>query len=239
MADRYYAPELSEAATHYALDAIESHHLATVRRRAGTTVELFDGAGLSATAEVETCGRRESLLRILSHRRDPVDDHPPLTLAVAAPKGDRLVHLIEKGTELGVARFILLKTERSVVDPGDAKLDRLRRTAIEACKQCGRNRLPLIDGPTPFVDLLKAVPNGLLLDVQPAVEPRAALSAGADGVTAAIGPEGGWTDAERRAAFDHGWRPYHIPGHVLRIETAALATAAVWRFAARANPCNP
>ena len=76
-----------------------------------------------------------------------------LTLATAVPKGDRFDWLVEKATELGVAALVPILTERSVVDPRAAKLDRLRRAVVEAAKQCGRNRLMTIERPDPLARL--------------------------------------------------------------------------------------
>ena len=86
----------------------------------------------------------------LPERRPPF----PLVLASAVPKGDRFDWLVEKATELGVERLIPLVTERSVVEPGPAKLTRLRRTIIEASKQCRRNRLMVLDPPTRWTELV-------------------------------------------------------------------------------------
>jgi len=102
---------------------------------------LFDGSGAEFTAQVERVGRGEAELTILS--REQIDRELPLKLTVgtALPKGDRQRWLVEKAVELGVSRLVPLATARSVARAGRKSLARLRRTVIEASKQCGRNRL--------------------------------------------------------------------------------------------------
>jgi len=124
------------------LDGGEAHHLIQVMRAVpGTRVVLFDGSGAEFTAQVERVGRGEAELTILS--REQVDRELPLelTLGTALPKGDRKRWLVEKAVELGVSRLVPLATARSVARAGRKTLARLRRTVIEASKQCGRNRL--------------------------------------------------------------------------------------------------
>ena len=90
-----------------------------------------------------------------------------LTLATAIPKGDRFDWLVEKATELGVARLIPLVTEHSVVDPRESKLERLRRTIIEASKQSRRNRLMVLDSPLSWVDLVRSARQAVRLLARP------------------------------------------------------------------------
>src|SRR5947209_6955773 len=122
------------------LEGTEAHHLVHVLRiGVGDTVVLFDGCGGEATATVTECAAGVVELTV-GEPQVQSDDGPEIILAAAVPKGDRFGWMIEKATELGVARFVPLITERSVVIPGDGKLDKMRRTIVEASKQCGRAR---------------------------------------------------------------------------------------------------
>jgi 16S rRNA (uracil1498-N3)-methyltransferase len=225
MADRFYCPELSKTGQ-LALEGDEAKHLARVRRLGpGDVVEVFDGQGFATRAEVVAVGRDRVELRPFG---DPLPDRTPpcrVTLATAVPKGERFDWLVEKATELGVERLVPLVTERSVVDPSDAKLDRLRRVIVEASKQCGRNRLMVLDRPWAWYAYLSmpegeqgflAHPGGL----PPHAWPRPWVG---DGATLAIGPEGGFTDAEVDLAGAAGWRVVGLGATLLRIETAGLA----------------
>jgi 16S rRNA (uracil1498-N3)-methyltransferase len=154
MLDRYFV-ETPITGQQVSLSGPEAHHLINVMRaRKGARVILFDGSGCEFSARVENVGRNDIELTVLS--REEVDRELPfvLTLAVALPKGDRQKWLVEKAVELGVGRVIPLKTQRAVAQPVQQALARLRRTVIEASKQCGRNRLMEIAEPLDFSDFI-------------------------------------------------------------------------------------
>jgi len=210
----------------------EARHLARVlRARVGDTVTVFAGTGVEWPARVESIGRDEVAVELGPPRPDPPATGPPLTLAVALPKGERQKWLVEKLTELGVARLVPLVTERGVAEATPATAARLMRTVIEACKQCGRNTLLEIGPPAGPAAVLGGLPSGTLALI---ADPRGApLETGVDGappaVAVLVGPEGGFTDGEIAAATAAGCRRVSLGRHVLRVETAAVAMAA--RFA--------
>ncbi|MGW8258269.1 MAG: RsmE family RNA methyltransferase, partial [Thermoguttaceae bacterium] len=126
----------------------EAHHLINVLRvKRGAKVTLFDGSGAEFSARVETIMRKHVVLEVLG--RDEVSRELPfvLTLGVSLPKGERQKWLVEKAVELGVSEIVPLKTKWAVAQPVEQALARLRRTVIEASKQCGRNRLMKISEP--------------------------------------------------------------------------------------------
>lgn len=231
MADRFYAPE-PPVDGRLVLGPEEARHLARVRRVVvGETVEVFDGQGSGFRAEVLAIERDRVELGVGEVVPDRVAPRV-LTLATAVPKGDRFDWLVEKATELGVARLVPLVTERSTVDPRGTKLDRLRRSVVEACKQSGRNRLLTIDEPIRWVAFLDDDPGSrgeaARLVAHPGGEPIAAPPRSATGgLVLAVGPEGGFTDMEIAAARERGWRIAGLGATLLRIETAALAGAAI------------
>jgi 16S rRNA (uracil1498-N3)-methyltransferase len=207
----------------------ESHHLATVcRLRPGAAVCLFNGDGRQYPALVRHVARRSVVLEIVAV--EAPERELPFALAVAAPlpRGDRGVFLIEKLTELGVTAFVPLSCERSVVHPREGKMDRLHRHVIEASKQCGRNVLLRIDE---LVEWASYCRDGNTAELRILGQPG-----GADGVPwtnatphaavrVAVGPEGGFTEAEVAMAREAGWRCVDLGPRILRIETAALALA--------------
>ncbi len=154
MSDRYFveSPITSDRAV---LSGAEAHHLLHVMRAdPGTQVTLFDGSGWEFQSEVRRAGRAEVELAILARQEVDREAACHLTLGVALPKGDRQKWLVEKATELGVARLVPLETERSVAQPSESTLQRLRRAVIEASKQCGRNRLMEVAAPRAWEDFL-------------------------------------------------------------------------------------
>lgn len=229
MADRFYCPDLPREGR-FVLQGDEAHHLARVRRLGvDCIVEVFDGRGYATTAEVTAVGRDAVELRVVG---EPLPDRTPMcrvTLATAVPKGERFDWLIEKATELGVARLVPLITERSVADPRGAKLDRLRRLSIEASKQCGRSRLLDLAQPTSFARLIAESSEGVRLVADPhglsaELWPRAPLNGTA---VLVIGPEGGFTPSELALARESGWTLARLGPTILRIETAGLAGTAI------------
>jgi 16S rRNA (uracil1498-N3)-methyltransferase len=132
MADRYYV-DSALAPGQVELSGPEAHHLATVcRLRPGDAICLFNGDGREYAAEVVAVGRRHVTVRIHGVAAPEREHRFHIEVAVTLPKGDRAQFLLEKLTELGVASFVPLRTERSVVHPRDAKLDKLHRYVIEA-----------------------------------------------------------------------------------------------------------
>jgi 16S rRNA (uracil1498-N3)-methyltransferase len=228
--ERCYCPELGPNAI-VMLSGREAHHLVKVRRVAvGTTVEVFDGKGAAYRAKVRAIERGRVELEVASEplldREAPVH----LTLATAASKGQRLDWLVEKATELGVARLIPILTDRAVTDPRATKLDRLRGLIIEASKQCGRNRLMTLESPTEWQEYIREERAPVRLIAHPERGSKSAaywprLKAGGQ-VALAIGPEGGFTDPEVEAALAMGWQTVCLGPTLLRVETAALAGAA-------------
>ncbi|MFO0798752.1 MAG: RsmE family RNA methyltransferase [Gemmataceae bacterium] len=225
MADRFYTPDALSPGE-YVLTGPEAHHLATVRRFGpGDRVVLFNGDGADHPAEVVATDRKRT--HLLVHPAVPVDRELPFQLEIAAalPKGDRGDYLVEKLTELGVSRFTPLLTERTIVEPKEARLEKLRHTVIEASKQCGRNVLMRVAPLTTWAAFLASADLLPQRQILHTTGERMALGpASAGGVVIAVGPEGGFTDAEVEAA--KGWVRVGLGPRVLRVETAAVAAAA-------------
>jgi 16S rRNA (uracil1498-N3)-methyltransferase len=155
----------------------------------------------------------------------------PFRLEVAAPlpKGDRSTFLIEKLTELGVTSFVPLACARSVVHPREGKLEKLHRHVIEASKQCGRNVLMHTGELVAWEEYCRPGKSGELSLLghpgAPEQVRQVLATAQSTAVRVAVGPEGGFTDAEVELARWHGWHLVDLGPRILRIETAALALA--------------
>lgn len=232
MADRYFVDE-PITGPDVTLSGAEAHHLLHVMRaKAGMEVTLFDGSGAEFTGRIEQAARDRLAIRIIERREIDRESSVPLTLGVALPKGDRQRWLLEKAVELGVSHFVALDTTRSVVRPNDGTLERLRRTAIEASKQCGRNRVMEVSAAA-WPDFLRAAPTtALRLVAHPGESAgRSESPASSHGtaarqpIWAAVGPEGGFTTSEVAVAIELGWQPLDLGSRILRIETAAVVIA--------------
>ncbi len=248
MPNRYFS-QINIATDQARLSGPEAHHLIHVMRaEIGAEVVLFDGTGREFLAEVVQVGRSEVQLAILAQRNVDRELATELAIGITLPKGDRQKWLVEKLVELGVTRLVPLVTERSVARPLPPVLERLRRTVIEASKQCGRNRLMEIAEPQFWPALVEAAAGvehrwlahparekttesscrysaGQAADKFRPPSPSPARQAGParpGPIVLAIGPEGGFTDEEAGLAAAAGWQLVDLGPRILRIETAAL-----------------
>ena len=210
----------------------EAHHMLHVLRlEVGDRVTLFDGSGVEYTARIEHISRQKVQCTIEDQQAIDRELGVELHLAVALPKGDRSRWLVEKAVELGVRRLVPLECERSVVRIRSASLSRLKKAVIEASKQCGRNRLMELSSPVSFSQWSNEEQgDGLRLLAHPDQTARPLQSIDAchrgDTVRIAIGPEGGFSPSELRAAAAQDWKVVTLGNRLLRVETAALAAVA-------------
>ncbi len=213
------------------LAAAQAHHVKDVLRLGvGDALELFDDAGQQARGTLIACGEKGVQVRVEQVQPPPLD-RMALTVAAAVPKGARADWMIEKLSELGVDCFIPLRTQRSVVAPaGKNKLERWSRLATEAARQSRRRGVMGIEPLTELPEVIgRAEAEEAALwhlstrsDAQPMVAraiPRRLFLL--------IGPEGGWSEQEI-ALFEQRHLPaISLTPTVLRVETAAIAAAAL------------
>jgi 16S rRNA (uracil1498-N3)-methyltransferase len=227
MTNRYFSEQPIEC-ERASIRGPEARHMTKVmRQNVGDRVVLFDGRGAEFTAEIAAIQRDDVSLRIVA-RYDVERELPfELVLAVALPKGDRQVWLVQKLVELGVTQLIPLHTRRGVAQVGNATIERIRRQVIEAAKQCGRNRLMEIGQSVTLNELSDLLPSTMHRIF---ADPRGGdrLTHGSADTCFAIGPEGGFTDDELLTAEQLDWRIVSLGDRIVRVETAAIALAA-WR----------
>lgn len=228
---RLYCPNLGRMPPELPVD--ELHHARNVlRARPGDQVVLFDGAGLESVATIGAVHRSGIELESGEVVVRPFELACRLTLFSALPRQHRQGFLVEKCTELGAAALVPIATARSVVRPSASLCEKLHRRAVEAAKQSGRCFVPTIEGPQRFTDSLpRAVEFTRPLIANPTADGRPLLDVLRDvpyggHVACWIGPEGGWTDDELRAAEAAGIASIRLAPTILRIETAAMTVCA-------------
>lgn len=193
-----------------------------MRLKAGAEVTLFDGRGDEFLARVESHTRRDVQLAVLERVEANREAALQLTIAAPLPKGDRQRWLVEKLTELGAAAYQPITTERSTAVPAEKALEKLRRYIIEASKQCRRNCLMAVESPRSLSELIEQT-EGTRLIAHPERKAWPGVVPDGKSLTIAIGPEGGFSDAEVDQAEATGWQGVSLGQRILRVETAALA----------------
>ena len=220
------------------LESADSHHCADVLRLgAGDTIVIFDGQGHEAAAELLEVSRKRVILSIGS-RGETAKPRCAITLAQAVPKGKNMDLVIQKGVELGACAIIPLLSERTVIRIEDAEdatrtRERWQSIAIEACKQCGQNRIPEIGMPRTLKEFLGASAKtdvmliaSLQSDARPLKEVLASYVSAKgtlpESVVILIGPEGDFTPEETTLALSSGALAITLGPIILRTETAAI-----------------
>lgn len=235
---RFHCPIALQTGQDLALPEGAARHVQVLRMQPGMVLTLFNGQGGQYAAQITHMGKREVRVRIGAHEAIEREAARVVHLAVGMPANDRMDWLVEKATELGVARITPLVTQRSVLRLSGERADKKRAhwqdIAASACEQCGRNRVPQIDAPHTFSDGLmqldQAGQNKLVLSLHAQAQNLATWLTHPDhealapqSVLVLSGPEGGLTDEEDAAARAAGFRPVTLGNRVLRAETAALA----------------
>jgi len=215
------------------LPSDSASHLAKVlRARSGDDLILFNGDGREFAGSIEAVRGSRVTARVGDGR--PVDRESPfaVTLVQCVPRGDRMDFIVQKATELGVARIVPVLSQRSVVRLDDkqseSKAAHWRAVAVSACEQCGRNRLPDIAAPRKLINYLgESAATGPRLVLEPELPSKDTAMNLGPGVEIAIGPEGGFAADELEAFRVSGFSRVALGPRILRTETAAIA-ALTW-----------
>jgi 16S rRNA (uracil1498-N3)-methyltransferase len=222
---RFYLPNIQD----WTLRGEEAHHcIHVLRMKNGDTLTVFDGTGQEAHCAI--AGIESDTVRLKSISQSRSKPLPcRITLAQAVPKKN-MDWIVQKATELGAAEIVPLISERTIVqlDADAPKVDRWRAIAMDACKQCGNNWLPVIHPPQKAGTFLQTLPKAdlkLIASLQPDARPLRKILAetkSTASVLILIGPEGDFTPAELAAAKSAGCLPLSLGPLVLRADTAAV-----------------
>jgi 16S rRNA (uracil1498-N3)-methyltransferase len=217
---------LGEGAT-FEVDYQQANYLGNVLRLgAGAQLLVFDGLSGEWLARIGDAGKRRMTLSVERRTRE-AESIPDAWLAFAPVKRAQTDWLVEKATELGVARLIPVMTRRTVAER--VRLDRLESIAIEAAEQCGRTRVPQIVEPVPlrrFVEELDPARHFYFADEGGGDPASSSFREGPAVIL--IGPEGGFAEEERAFVRGAGALPISLGPRILRAETAALAALATY-----------
>lgn len=211
-----------------------SHQLRNVLRlQRGRMITLLDGSGAAYPTRIESLDAGKAAGRVVA--RQPVRSEPvmELTLYQCVLKRERFEWVLQKGTELGVSRFVPVISSRTVVRPAARLLSKYQRWGAivrEAAEQSRRGRLPAVEDPLHWDEALDQGAGPRLLAWEEACGDSSGLHPGiaaAREVSIMVGPEGGISQEEAAAAVERGWRPFSLGPRILRAETAAVAASTI------------
>jgi 16S rRNA (uracil1498-N3)-methyltransferase len=230
---RAYLPTAPESGSLLELPRDTAQHLVKVLRlQLEDEFVVFCGDGREWSARIAAV-RGQRVTAAIGPARH-IDRESPLTITLfqSIARGERMDYVVQKATELGVARIVPLLSERSVVrlagEQSLSKAQHWQAVAASACEQCGRNQVPKVEVPRALRQVLGDLElegARLLLDAEgsPADAARLAVTTA---VAIAVGPEGGFTSEEREAFAACRFVPVRLGPRILRTETAALAALA-------------
>jgi 16S rRNA (uracil1498-N3)-methyltransferase len=207
-----------------------------LRLRRGDHVILTEGGRREYEVQITAISANALTATVVGDRVPPEEPDVHLTLYQSLIRANRFDLVLEKGTEIGVSRFVPLLTARSVVqengEPVSSRSERWQRIIVEAAEQCGRGRLPSITSPQPLEEALRAA-SGLKIMAWEAERATAlvaqlrGLSERPRNVSLFIGPEGGFEVREIDLARENGCLPVTLGPRVMRSETAGIVAAAL------------
>jgi 16S rRNA (uracil1498-N3)-methyltransferase len=213
--------------------------LVVLRGQAGDPLEICDSGGNTFAASLVADGVRAAA-RLEERRSEAVETSREIVLYQSVPKGAKMDFVIEKATELGVARIVPVTTERTIgAVSGDAKVERWNRLARTAAAQCGRSRVPIVDEPVAWNDVFRVVQDGSDLILFPwELAERVALRDALPElltqpgrIAVLIGPEGGISHEEAAVAVAAGAHPISLGPRIFRTETAGMVLIAAVLYA--------
>lgn len=219
-------------------DNVRHHAVRVLRLKQGDSLILFNGQGGEFFSEIIAINKNTSTIKILQYNDYERDSPLTIELAQAICANDKMDWIIQKSVEMGVSRIQPVTTTRSVIklssERAAKRLQHWQQIAIAACEQCGRNRVPDVLPPLSLPHWLGEIKNHALsthtnLLLLPTAEKKLSeLTPNPNNAacTLLIGPEGGFTPEEERAALHAHFEPILVGKRILRTETAALATIA-------------
>lgn len=235
---RFYIRERLKAGTVSEIRGAEARHIKdALRLRVGDAVVLFDGSGMEFGGKIAGVNKDLVSVDITEAWEGETESPVEITLGQGIPKSDKMDLIVQKGAELGVSRIVPIYTERVVPTSFSAnKIERWQRVAVEACKQSGRVKVPVISEPVGFDRFIKETEPSSLKLVPWEGEKEASLKKVFPAVLKErkiafiVGPEGGLTEPEIALAREYGFIPVSLGMRILRTETVSLALLSIIQY---------
>lgn len=240
---RFYVPKENIGKKQIIVSGKEAHHLLDVMRiKEGDTVVVFDGTGNEYTGYLEKADARsgKAIVEIVRSEKLSPEATVRVTLAQAIPKMNKMDYIVEKATELGVESVIPVISARTIVRPAESaclkKVDRWRKIAVAAAKQCGRADVPRICEVARYPDVAGGMDDYDLVLMAHLEKSTVSLKAALEGFRAGnvlvlIGPEGDFQGDEIALAEGNNCRFVSLGKRVLKSDTAGLFVLAALNYA--------
>ncbi|MFC1549196.1 16S rRNA (uracil(1498)-N(3))-methyltransferase [Candidatus Omnitrophota bacterium] len=231
---RFYVPPSRVGEKEIVIDGKEAHHILDVMRmQDGDKVIVFDGTGNEYVGFIKNSNQmmRRLIVEIIRTQKPSSVHVPEITLVQAIPKKGKMDYIVEKATELGVSKIIPIISNRTIVRPDDKgcgkKVERWRKIAVEASKQCGRTDVPDIDEVTEYRNILEGADQYDLILFACLTDRTIPLKNSFKGfntgkILVFIGPEGDFTPEEIKMADIENCKFVSLGKRVLRSDTAGL-----------------
>lgn len=231
---RIYVPQPLRPGREVELPVQAGEHIARVLRLdRGHPLRLFNGDGGEYAGELASLAKRSVTARVLESATAPERESPlRITLGQGIARGEKMDWILQKATELGVARVVPLITDRTEVkldaERAERRLAHWEAVLASACEQCGRNRLPELAEPMKLADWAASLGEeaGLRLALDPHGDVAARDLVLGTQATLAVGPEGGLSEHDLATLDQAGFRGLRLGPRILRTETAGLAALA-------------
>lgn len=231
---RFFVPEGTLGGDEVRLGGDLARRLARVLRlRRGDRIVLTEGGAREFEVELTEVSARVVAGTVVGERQSPSEPRVEVVLYQSLIRPNRFDFVLEKGTELGVARFVPVINRRSQIDEASsARAERWQRLVTEAAEQCGRGRLPEIGSPLAFEIALADAHGPLIVPYEAERANRLAdqlqaIERAPRTINLFIGPEGGYTNEEVALAREAGATLVTLGRQVLRSETAGIVAAAI------------
>lgn len=237
---RFFVPKHKLSGKYFLSEEKELvHQLRSVlKMRTGEKIVLLNNEEIEFLVELTDTNKNFIQGKILKKEIKPdISGKKSIHLFLPPLKNpNRWEWMIEKCTEIGVASFTPLITERTEIK-SLRKIDRLERIIKEAAEQSGRTKLPVIHNPVEFNNVIASLSNGkarqsrmlnLIACLHPSAQPLPSLKTNeAKNYKLYVGPVGDFTSSEVQLAIDHGFLPISLGSQILRTETAAVIASAL------------
>ena len=212
-------------------DDAAAHLVRVLRLQAGDACVLFNGDGFDYDARIVAADKRGAQAEVLGARR--IDNESPLRISLVQgiARGEKMDLILQKATELGVARILPVDSERSEVkldaQRAAKRLAHWREVVVSACEQSGRAVVPEVLAPQPLAQgAALREGRGFLLDPFAERTLSSLRDEPLSACTLAVGPEGGWSPRDREQLLAAGYQGLRLGPRVLRTETAGIAAIA-------------